>query len=137
MQKGYLIADVGTGNTRVGLTTLEGDVVAVETCDTLYYENELYPDNQAFDPLVMWSNLERLTKKVLERAGEYQVTAITATSQREGIVLMDKDGNPFLGLPNIDLRGREWEAAIPDREHIYGLTGRWVNTIFSALKLEG
>ncbi len=51
--------------------------------------------------------------------------AITATSQREGIVLLGKDGQPLTGLPNIDHRGREWENIMEDKSRIYQLTGRY------------
>ena len=53
------------------------------------------------------------------------------------IVLYNKVGKAYLGLPNIDNRGRAWMAEIEDRTFIYEKTGRWVTEDFPAAKLMG
>jgi autoinducer 2 (AI-2) kinase len=137
MKKGYLIVDIGTGNTRVGIVSVSGEILAVETCDTKYYEESIYPDGTAFDPCFMWEGILELAKRVLKRVPDIEIAAITSTSQREGVVLIDKNGDSLIGLPNIDNRGKEWEMEIENPDRVYELTGRWVNTVFPALKLRG
>ena len=52
-------------------------------------------------------------------------------------VLYNKEGKTYLGLPNIDNRGREWMNEIEDQTFIYDKTGRWVTEDFPAAKLMG
>ena len=66
-----------------------------------------------------------------------QINAITATSQREGIVVIDAAGNSLLGMPNIDHRGRKWEKDLLDKDTVYELSGRYPTSLFSAFKLVG
>ncbi|MCY7822170.1 FGGY family carbohydrate kinase, partial [Bacillus inaquosorum] len=76
-------------------------------------------------------------KRALSRSHDIDIIGLTSTSQRQGIVLIDQNGDSFLGLPNIDNRGREWEESIPNQEEIYSCTGRLPTALFSALKLYG
>ncbi|MED4613038.1 FGGY family carbohydrate kinase [Bacillus subtilis] len=136
-QKGYLVFDIGTGNARVAVVSVTGSVLTVEREDIEYSTETLYPDSRYFSPQVLWKQVMNLAKRALSRSCDIDIIGLTSTSQRQGIVLIDQNGNPFLGLPNIDNRGREWEASIPDREEIYSRTGRLPTALFSALKLYG
>src|SRR5690606_15733684 len=42
-----------------------------------------------------------------------------------------------LGMPNIDHRGRAWEAELTDKDRVYQMTGRYPTSLFSAFKLVG
>ncbi|WP_102346215.1 FGGY-family carbohydrate kinase [Bacillus sp. Marseille-P3661] len=137
MVEGYLIIDVGTGNTRVGIASTTGTVLAVESIETKYYRESAYPDSQSFKPEEMFDKIKNLIKHVLAKTPDVRIMSILSTSQREGIVLIDEEGQSILGLPNIDNRGLEWESEIKDFKKVYGLTGRWPTTVFSALKLRG
>jgi autoinducer 2 (AI-2) kinase len=64
------------------------------------------------------------------------ILALTATSQREGIVLLDKNGNHRLACL-ILITGREWESMIDDKSYVYRLTGRYPTSLFSAMKVVG
>lgn len=134
-QKGYLVFDIGTGNARVAVVSVTGSVLTVEREDIEYSTETLYPDSRYFSPQVLWKQVMNLAKRALSRSCDIDIIGLTSTSQRQGIVLIDQNGNPFLGLPNIDNRGREWEAGIPDWEEIYSSTGRLPTALFSALKL--
>lgn len=136
-QKGYLVFDIGTGNARVAVVSVTGSVLTVEREDIVYSTETLYPDSRYFSPQVLWKQVMNLAKRVLSRSCDIDIIGLTSTSQRQGIVLIDQNGDSFLGLPNIDNRGREWEASIPDREEIYSRTGRLPTALFSALKLYG
>lgn len=136
-QDAYLVFDIGTGNVRSAITSLSGEVLGVARSDIRYYRDELYPDAIYFKPRELWQQLKDLTGEALKQAGSVRIKAATTTSQREGIVLVGRDGNAVIGLPNIDHRGREWEHAYPDKSRIYQLTGRYPGSLFSAYKLVG
>ncbi|AUZ26662.1 sugar kinase [Bacillus subtilis] len=136
-QKGYLVFDIGTGNARVAVVSVSGIVQTVEREDIEYFTETLYPDSRYFSPQVLWKQVIRLAKRALSRSRDMDIIGLTSTSQRQGIVLVDQNGDSFLGLPNIDNRGREWEESIPNREEIYRRTGRLPTALFSALKLYG
>ncbi|MDU0153762.1 FGGY-family carbohydrate kinase [Bacillus cabrialesii] len=136
-QKGYLVFDIGTGNARVAVVSVSGIVQTVEREDIEYFTETLYPDSRYFSPQVLWKQVIRLAKRALSRSRDIDIIGLTSTSQRQGIVLIDQNGDSFRGLPNIDNRGREWEESIPNREEIYRRTGRLPTALFSALKLYG
>ncbi|MCY8426698.1 FGGY family carbohydrate kinase [Bacillus vallismortis] len=136
-QKGYLVFDIGTGNARVAVVSVSGRVQTVEREDIVYSTETLYPDSRYFSPQVLWEQVIKLAKRALSRSINIDIIGLTSTSQRQGIVLIDQNGDAFLGLPNIDNRGREWEESTPNQEEIYSRTGRLPTALFSALKLYG
>lgn len=78
-----------------------------------------------------------MARKVIAKSPHITLIGITSTSQRQGIVLINKDKKAFLGLPNIDNRGREWEDGIETKEEVHQQTGRLPSALFSAMKLVG
>lgn len=136
-QKGYMIVDIGTGNVRVALASVTGEVLSIERDNVQYIKDEKYPEAQYFDPNQLWSQIEVLTQKVVQNVPGLEIKAITASSQREGIVLLGKNGEALIGLPNHDHRGRQWESIIDDKSGVYELTGRYPSSLFSAMKLVG
>ncbi|WP_343704350.1 FGGY family carbohydrate kinase [Chitinophaga sp.] len=130
----YIIVDIGTGNVRVAAATPAGEVLGVAREDIVYVKDPLYPDSIYFEPEQLWQQVLRLAKQVIP---DGRVKAITATSQREGIVLLSAEGESLIGLPNIDHRGREWEHIMADKSRVYQLTGRYPTSLFSAMKLVG
>ncbi|GEP97333.1 putative sugar kinase YoaC [Chitinophaga cymbidii] len=137
MQDSYIIVDIGTGNVRVAAAAQNGQVLGVAREDIVYVKDNDYPDALYFDPAQLWEQVQRLAKTVLATVPAASVKAVTATSQREGIVLIGKDGASLIGLPNIDHRGREWEGIMRDKSRVYQLTGRYPTSLFSAMKLVG
>jgi autoinducer 2 (AI-2) kinase len=136
-KEAYIVIDIGTGNVRVAVAATDGKILGIDRCDIIYHKDTNYPEALYFEPKQLWEQVSGLTKNALAQAGDVTVLALTATSQREGIVLLDKDGNSLIGLPNIDHRGREWEHLIKDKSYVYGLTGRYPTSLFSAMKLVG
>ncbi|HEY4149195.1 MAG TPA: FGGY family carbohydrate kinase [Chitinophagaceae bacterium] len=133
----YIVIDIGTGNARVAVVQPDGRVLSVAHADIRYHKDELYPDALYFDPAALWSQITGLARQALAEVPGIKVKAITSTSQREGIVLIDHKGKPMIGLPNIDHRGREWENSIPRKNRIFQLSGRYPGSLFSAFKLAG
>ncbi len=139
--KGYLIIDVGTGNLRVAVCDVAENVLSIERKDIKYYNDTAYPNAQYFKPDELWNDIIELSKKAISSAkSKYEnlkIVASTSTSQREGIVLIGKNKEDIIGLPNHDHRGREWESSIHDPDKVYEKTGRKVSSLFSALKVKG
>lgn len=136
-QPAYIIIDIGTGNVRVAITGTNGNIISVERTDVKYKKDELYPEALFFEPDRLWDDILQLTSRALQKAPGATIKAITASSQREGIVLLGSKGEALAGLPNHDHRGREWENAIEQKSRVYELTGRYPTSLFSALKLIG
>lgn len=137
LKQAYLVADIGTGNVRVAIADITGTILGVASDDMRYQKDEHYPESIFFDPGALWEQIKTLAKTALAQAGPVTITAITATSQREGIVALDQTGRSLIGMPNIDHRGREWEDITPNKHEVYLLTGRYPTSLFSALKLVG
>ncbi|MET0465699.1 MAG: FGGY family carbohydrate kinase [Chitinophagaceae bacterium] len=136
-QDAYLVLDIGTGNVRSAIVAPSGNILGVARADIRYYRDELYPESIYFKPEELWAQLNQLTAEALLQAGDVKINAATTTSQREGIVLVNKSGKAVIGLPNIDHRGREWENSFAGKSRIYQLTGRYPTSLFSAYKLVG
>ena len=137
LSQGYMIIDIGTGNVRVAVTTSTGEILRVERDNVHYTKDNLYPDALYFDPEKLWEQIVVLSRKAVSHAPDIVIQAITASSQREGIVLLDSKGKGLIGLPNHDHRGREWENIGLDKSHVYRLTGRYPGSLFSAFKVIG
>ena len=137
MEKGYLIIDIGTGNVRVAITDEAGHVLCLERDNVRYVKDELYPDALYFDPDTLWDQIITMAQKAVQQTSGVSVQAVTASSQREGIVLLDAEGNSLIGLSNHDHRGREWEDIVEDKHYVYTLTGRYPTSLFSAMKVIG
>jgi autoinducer 2 (AI-2) kinase len=135
MKEAYLVLDIGTGNVRAALVTPSGEVIKVARDDIRYYRDELYPDAIHFLPEELLGQLKALSAAVL--SPEYSVLAVTSTSQREGIVLINTEGKATLGMPNIDHRGREWQENFGDKSEVYRISGRYPTSLFSVYKLIG
>lgn len=137
-QEAYIVIDIGTGNVRVAVATTSGEILGIERENLQNQKDENYPEALFFDPTALWQQILRLAGKALSQApAGTKVLALTATSQREGIVLIGKKGESLIGLPNIDHRGREWDSMIKDKSAVYQLTGRYPTSLFSALKIVG
>ncbi|MGE5123274.1 MAG: FGGY-family carbohydrate kinase [Acidobacteriaceae bacterium] len=59
-----------------------------------------------FDPAEFWRILGEVSRQAMSKAGiqPEQVVAVSSTSQREGIVLLDDNGNELYAGPNRDYR---------------------------------
>lgn len=133
----FLVLDMGTGNSRAGLVREDGEILGLRTFENTYYRDFQYEDAQYFYPREWEQKMAACIKELLAAFPDVSVSGITATSARESVVLLDRDGTAFYGLPNVDNRGREWMGEIAEPEDVYYETGRWVSPVFSALKLLG
>ena len=137
MKKHYMIIDIGTGNSRVALVASDGTILSIKTIENLYYMDQYYEDAQSFSPSFWKQQILNLCKATIQEHPAITIDAISSSAARETIILIDKDGQDFFGLPNIDNRGKAWVHEIPNKEMIYQKTGRWVSEDFPAMKLYG
>ena len=136
MRNAYLIVDIGTGNARVGIIAESGEVLCVRTKNTCFKRDSAYFDSVYFDPNKLFQGVCRSIREALSALpSDVNILALSATSARQGIVLMDRNMRAYYAMPNIDNRGQEWEGHFPDSHGVYTMTGRWLSTIFPALKL--
>ncbi len=133
--KAYLIIDIGTGNVRVALVETTGGLLWVGRDDVHYREDGKTEDALYFEPDLLWGQIVTLIKAALLENRGVDIVAITSSSQREGVVLVDHSGASVVGFPNHDHRGRALEDLIEDKDMVYKLTGRYPTSLFSALKV--
>lgn len=136
-QDTFLVIDIGTGNVRVAVATEGGQILSIERANVQYIRDTLYPDALYFEPDVLWDQILKLSRAAVARVPGIHIKAITVSSQREGIVLLDAKGRGLVGLPNHDHRGREWEETVAEKSRIYSITGRYPSSLFSAMKVVG
>lgn len=121
--------DAGSGSGRSAVLDLEGNLLGVATEDWAPHVPEDAPLGSEFDPQEMWAVLSRTTRRALERAGvaPQAVRAISATSQRDGVVFLDVEGQEIHCSTNRDARGVMHAEDIAQEfgEAIYPITGRW------------
>ncbi len=133
----YLLIDLGTGSTRAALITEGGTILSMRSFANRYYRDEMYPDAQFFLPFE-WEN--ELMRCCIDLALEYpdiHIRAVSAAGARQSLVLLDRNGRSFYGLPNIDNRGREFMSEVQNPDWIYERSGKWVTEDFCAAKLFG
>ena len=129
--------DIGTGNSRVSLVDSNGNILGLRTFLNTYYRDDSYEDAQYFYP-DEWA--EKLIAGCAELCAEHpdiKVDAVSSAAARQTFILIDAAGSCFLALPNIDNRGREFVGAVPNKEEIYKISGKWVTEDFGAAKLLG
>ncbi len=135
--KHYLMFDLGTGNSRVGLVNSEGHILGIKGFTNTYYRDDQYEDAQYIIPGEWEDKLIDCCAELCAEHPEVRVDAISSAAARQTFILIDKEGDTFLGLPNIDNRGREYVGAIANKEEIYRKSGKWVTEDFGAAKLLG
>src|SRR6185503_11239616 len=95
-KEAYIIIDIGTGNVRVAATGTNGEVLGVAREDIVYIRDDKYPDALYFEPDALWKQVTRLARTVTDSLSGVTVKAFTATSQREGIVLLGNKGESLV-----------------------------------------
>ena len=135
-KQAYLIFDVGTGNSRAAVVSAEGKLLAAARENTSVYADADIRNSVYFRPEEWRSAVFRLAEQACREAPDAEICAVSATSQREGIVLLDRDGEAIAGYTNADRRGEPWMDE-PDWARVFALTNLSPSPVFSAVKLLG
>lgn len=136
MKDAYLIFDIGTGNSRAAVIGADGELMALAREDSVYHEDPDFDSSLYFDPDEWIPTLRALAHKALEDAPQAHIIAVSASSQRQGIVLIGKDGRTLRGFPNCDMRGAAYVDGL-DWKRIRELTGLDPDGFYSCMKIRG
>lgn len=136
MKRAYLIIDIGTGNSRAGVVSTEGELLSVATRDSTYYSDTDFADSIYFKPEEWKITLKQIVKEALAKAGDVKILAVSASSQRQGIVLISDEGESLVGYQNGDNRGAEYLDEI-DWKTVKELTGLEPMALYSCVKFLG
>lgn len=132
-----MIVDLGTGNSRVILASSEGELLGSRTFTNRYYRDDLYEDAQYFKPEEWQEKILNGCRELCREFPDIVIDGVTSAGARQSFVLFDREGKAFLGLPNIDNRGRAYMDEIPDSQALYRISGKWVTEDVGAAKLYG
>lgn len=137
MDRYYLLVDLGTGNSRVALVSSQGKVLGIKSFVNSYNRDDRYEDAKYFLPDQWRRSILQSCAELCDEHPEVRAEAVSAAGARQSIVLLDREGRAFCGLPNIDNRGRAYLNDLPGTEEIYRISGKWVTEDFAAAKLLG
>ena len=132
-----LMVDLGTGNTRVALVSGGGSILGIRTYTNVYHRDDAYEDAQYFLPQEWAPLILQGCRELCAEHPDVVIDAVSSAGARQSFVLLDRAGEAFYGLPNIDNRGRAYMAQVPDHQEIYRLSGKWATEDFGAAKLLG
>ena len=107
MPKQYLMTiDAGTGSVRAVIFDTHGNQISIGQIEWEHLEEEGIPNSMSFDFKNNWKLVVKCIKKALKDAKlkGSDISAVTASSMREGIVLYDKKGNELFAVANVDSR---------------------------------
>ncbi|HEY82757.1 MAG TPA: hypothetical protein G4O01_05645 [Dehalococcoidia bacterium] len=142
MPSEYVLAiDAGTSGVRCLVADLEGRPVSLCRQEWSYHSPEMLgPLAKEFDPDTFWETICQTIRGAVRKAGisARAIAGVSATSQREGAVFLDKAGKEIYAGPNIDLRALT-EGISLDSEYgaeIYAITGHLPSFMFVPAKLK-
>lgn len=136
MQNAYLVFDIGTGNTRVALVSEKGAILDIAKENTKMYTDPIANRAQYFKPEEWKEAVFGLIRRLLTANPEVEIQAITGSTLRQGIVLVDHAGESIVGYTNADRRGEAFMQDL-DWKRIWELTDLSPSPIFSAIKILG
>ena len=137
----YVLAiDAGSAGGHCLIFDLEGHVVSSAYREWTYNTPaEVAPLGKEFDAAEFWAILCQLTKQAINEASiaSDQIIAVSAGSQRQGVVFLDKDGHELYAGPNIDLRALLEGLSIDSEfgSEIYRITGHRPSLLGAPAKL--
>ena len=103
----YLMTiDAGTGSVRAIIFDTLGNQVGIGQAEWVHLEEKNIPNSMSFDFKTNWALTIKCIKKALKDAKlkGSDITALSASSMREGIVLYDKKGKELWAVANVDAR---------------------------------
>ncbi len=141
MSERYIVV-VDAGSTRIRCYVFDsnGKAVAERSAAWSYVEPELpSPYVWELDAERVWDSIARLIAECVgaSKVEARRIAAIAATSQRQGVVFLDREDGVLYAGPNTDIRAIFEGAAIDDAngEQVFEVTGRLPSLLFTAAKL--
>lgn len=140
-KKQYLMAlDAGTGAARCFLISTDGSQKFQAYKEWTYlFPEDAQPGGMEFDPETFWKIISDLVKEVLNKnsISPDQILAVSSSSQREGFVLLDRDGVEVYAGPNTDMRHPKNYDLLMEMwgEELYQNSGHWPLGMFAPFRL--
>ncbi len=137
----YVVAiDVGSSRVRSLVFDLKGALIEGASARTpVSTPRELAPLGKELSAPRLWGLVCSLTKRALRsaRVTGQDIVAVSATSQREGVVFLDEAGAEVYAGPNNDLRALMEGQAIDEehKRHVFEVTGHLPSFLFTPAKL--
>lgn len=132
-----LAVDAGTGECRAIAFSLDGKVLSSAVAEWTYTRcSEELRDVFAFDPDACFRSVCDLISRVTNALDGYRVSAVTITSQRDGMAFLNRGGRELYCAPNMDLRGKAVLGELePHRDEILRETGLPLHAMFGLPRL--
>ena len=142
MSANYVLAiDAGTSGVRSLLMSLDGRLVSLCHKDWSYQaRGDISPFSKEFNPDEFWHIICESIKRALKDASvhAHDIIGVSATSQREGAVFLDREGKELYAGPNTDLRALTEGLSIDSQfaKEVYSITGHIPSFLFVPAKLK-
>lgn len=127
----YVLAiDAGTGSVRACVFDTQGTPVAIAQRSWEHDPEVGVPGSMSFATERNWALVIDIIREALEksRVSGDDIVAVSSTSMREGIVILDEAGEEIWACANVDARAeqevRDLAADPALEEKIYGITGQ-------------
>ena len=141
MSHKYVLAiDAGSAGARSLIIDLQGQLISSARQEWTYDTSaEVAPLGKEFDPGRFWAILCQLIGEAIKKAAiaSGDIMAVSAASQRQGVVFLDKDGYELYAGPNTDLRALSEGFSIDSEfgSEIHHITGHTPSFLFAPAKL--
>ncbi len=142
MVNNYILAlDAGTSRVRCLIFDLYGKPVATSDHDYSYETPpEIAPLGREINSRELWRIICDCMNSAIKKADIHpeDITGISATSQREGTVFLDKTGSELYAGPNIDLRAVTEGLSLDNSfaSTLHGITGHLPSLLFVPARLK-
>lgn len=135
-----VVVDAGSTRLRCLVFDSDGHVVTQRSADWTYLDADaVSPYARELDAESAWRSTARLIAECVGHSSVEArwIAAITVTSQRQGVVFLDRAGSVLYAGPNVDLRAVFEGAAIDDAmgSRIFETTGRLPSFLFAPARL--
>jgi sugar (pentulose or hexulose) kinase len=132
--------DAGSGGCRAVVVDLHGRLVSSAARGWAYeVPADAQPMGKEFAPGEFWDTICEVTREAVREASDRSgdIVAVSTTSQREGTVFLDQDGQELYGGPNLDLRAlvEGFEIDGECGSDVYQITGHAPSLLFAPAKL--
>lgn len=141
MSAKYVLAiDAGSGGGRALVIDLRGNLVSSASQDWSYdVPADAGPMGKEFDPEKFWGIICQLIAEAVKKAAvaASDIVAVSAASQRQGMVFLDKEGQELYAGPNTDIRAIVEGFSIDGEfgSEVYSITGHAPSLIFAPARL--
>ncbi|NHJ12459.1 MAG: hypothetical protein EAX95_02230 [Candidatus Thorarchaeota archaeon] len=128
--------DAGTTGVRCMIVDRNGTVLALARRSWSYRTPSHLEIAKEFDPEEFWDLACEVIREATLATKE-KVTAIATTSQRHGVVFLDKNGKELYAGPNIDARGAMTQYIVEESlgARYLEITGCWPPLMFTPARL--